>query len=153
MADAAQRLARIDKHEIADLPPHWTTGQRGEHLRRLLRRKGIDETRYYQLEYFPLRRCWLLIQEPARHGEGVAANRGYELFYLETVAEFRRAARAASAALAAHSPYRLHFGDPAELLSTPQELTPAELAELLGSPAARDDAIQFDGEGSWHAES
>jgi hypothetical protein len=123
-----QRVARLDRDEIAGIPDHWDVRQRAQFCWVLLQLKGIDPARLFHCEYHPRRRCWLLVQDvnvssppPPRQAE--------ELFYKELAAELRRTARAATAALAARSSHYALFGCDYELPSSPQEMTPAALAE------------------------
>lgn len=149
-----RQVARIDKAELAEMACAWSNQERGRYLRLLLQLKGIDTHRIYRLEYYPHRRCWLLIQEvgPGRH-EGPAApislSQADESFYLHAIAGFRVTARAANAALAARSPYFARSGRLYELPSRPQDMTPATLAKLLGGLADTGSAVDFDSEGGW----
>jgi hypothetical protein len=146
-------MARIDKRELADVPPHCTNRERGRHLRHLLQSKGIDASRLYKIEYFPHRRCWLLTQEeePERlaPGEMAPTPAADELFYLQAWAEFQRTLVAAHAALAARSPYLASLGGRYELPQKPREMTPADLVEQLGGSGKEEPRIHFDGEGGW----
>src|SRR5438105_3145344 len=116
MAEQAPRVARIDQQDLADVPAPWTHQERGQYLRLLLCGRGIDPNRLFQTEYFPNRRCWVLTQrtaEPAEPppspGHGLA-DRSDETFYLQTLSEFRRAARFACRTLAAQSTYFACYG-------------------------------------------
>jgi hypothetical protein len=134
------------------MPASWTTGERGQHLRLMLRRKGIDPDRLFTMEYYPQRGCWLLTQaaEPAKSPEstrGAAALRP-EAFYAQTAAELRRTAVVAFAALASQSPHVALLGRKYQLPPEPQLLTPADLVDLIGGDA-RHAAARFDSEGGW----
>jgi hypothetical protein len=150
--EPTRRMARLEKHELASLPPHWTNRERGRHLRVLLQRKGIDPGRMYRLEYYPHRQCWLLTQEGAPPGELAAGKVDDESLYLETLNELRRTALTAVTALAAHNRYLAQNGRPYQLPPKPEELTPADLAELLGGAPTGGDAVQFTGEGGWRGD-
>jgi hypothetical protein len=155
MSNELRRVARINRHELSDLPPEWGNPERGRFFRRLLRCKGIDPDRYYQLTYHPLPGCWLLTQTADKHrvaGKAVASAQEEEQFYLHALAEFRYRARAACATLAAHSIHFARFGRPYKLPEKPEVLTPADLADQLGGPIACGGyPLQFDNEGGWRS--
>jgi hypothetical protein len=148
------QVARIDRQELAAMPVHWTRQQRGRYLRGLFLAKGIDPQRLYTITYYPHRTCWLLTQQPGEPGsqpprEAHAGKKADELFYAQVTTEFRRTALAANAAAGLHS---AHFNCPGfkyQLPSKPQEVTPAALRALLGSPGEGDLPVRFDGEGGW----
>jgi len=151
-----RRLARLDKRELADIPLQWTKRERGQYLRRLLQFKGINPNSLYQVQYFPHRHCWLLTQEvdpaPAPGSAGThPPPQEDELFYLQALAEFRRTALAAFAAVAAQSPHFAQFGRPYQLPPEPQEMTPADLANLLGGSSEAGVPPRFDSEGGWRS--
>lgn len=143
-------VARVDRRELAEMSPAWTDRERGQFLRLLLRREGIDPGRLYRVEYFPLRRCWLLTQN-AEPDEAPAVGSD-EQFYAIIVAELRRTARLAWAALAAQSSHFAQSGCEYQLPPKPQELTTAGLADLLGGPGEGGPGVRFDSEGGWHTE-
>jgi hypothetical protein len=155
MTTELTRVARIDRHELLDLPSDWTNEDRGRYLRLLLRHKGIDTNRLYRIEYYPRRRCWLLIQEtePGSPPLPTAAtyHPGDASFYLQTLAEFRRAGVTAWSALAAQSSQFACWGGPYELPKEPEELTPADLTQLLRDPGEGNPSVSFDSEGGWRA--
>ena len=62
--EQGRHVARLDKHELTGMPAQWTEPERGRHLRRLLRDRGIDPDRLYFLSYHPRHRCWLFHQRP-----------------------------------------------------------------------------------------
>jgi hypothetical protein len=155
VSEPTTRVARVDKRELADMPASWTNCQRGRHLRALLRLKGIDPNRLYTVEYYPYRSCWVLIQmlEPrlAMTTLAVPAQEA-EAFYLQAISEFRRAARLAFAAAAARSRHFAVFGCPYELPAKIQEITPADLRELIGSAGEEKASVRFNDEGGWQTE-
>jgi hypothetical protein len=148
------RVVRIDRPEMTDVPAPWTDQQRGQYLRRLLRLKGIDPDRFFRVAYYPLPRCWLVTQEaPPAPGGTAAPARSDEVFYRETIDQFRWPAHAACKALAAHSPHFARFGRKYELPPRPEEMTPADLASLLGgAPPAKGPPLAFNSEGGWRGE-
>jgi hypothetical protein len=143
-----QRIARLNKHELDEVPAHWTRPERGHHLRRLLVVKGINPNRLYRVEYYPHRQCWLFTQE-AEPGAAPPAPPALpsapadEAFYIQISLELRRAA------LSALRHYRSQFGGKYELPSKPQELTPADLVNLIGEAGEGAPPVRFDGEGGW----
>lgn len=147
----SRRIVRIDREELASLPPSWTDLERGQYLRILLGVKGIDCNRLYWVEYHPQHHCWLVSQqeteEPAP--EPVYFGHSADALCLQALAEFRRTARAAWAALAARSPELARHGGKYALPERPNEVTPADLMDLLGGPGDSDDPVQFDNEGGW----
>jgi hypothetical protein len=151
--EPTRRVARIDRHELADMPARWADPQRGRYLRRLLRARGIDTDRLYQVEYYPLRRCWLLTQVSGAGGPGRPRGPATTdaVFYLRARETLRRAARTACAALAAHSAHFAHFGCKYQLPAKPEAVTPATLADSLGGPGPGRAPVRFDGEGGWQA--
>jgi hypothetical protein len=66
------------------------------------------------------------------------------------VDEFRRTAVTAIARASGHSPSLAAQGGKYELPSKPEEMTPAELAKLIGGAPGDGASVQFDGEGGWH---
>jgi hypothetical protein len=151
--ESVQHVARIDKHELSEWPAEWSSRDRGQYLRLLLRLKGIDPERLYQTAYDPCRRCWVLTQllEPAP-GTSVdpPPSPPDDAFFVQTLAVLRRTALSAFAALAAQSRHFACSGDRKyELPPKPEEVTPARLADLLGGPDAGGPAVSFDGEGGW----
>lgn len=150
--ETSRRVARINKDELTDLPAEWTNQERGQYLRFLLHLKGIDSRRLYRMEYYPRRRCWLLLQEvepgrPLFPAAPPSSGKADELFFLQTWIEFRRTARVAWSVLAARSSHYARNGCDYQLPTPPQELSPADLASMLsGTPGA--DA-SFDAEGGW----
>ena len=154
--EALQRLARIERGELADPGPDVPLPERGRHLRRLLESKGIDPGRFYRVEYFPSRHCWLVTQDEEPPGAPARrATRGPEadeLFYVRAIADFQRVARAACAALAAHSMHFARFGRSKYELPEPErDVSLSDLVNLLGGG---DDQppIHFDSEGRWREE-
>ena len=147
-----RRVARLDKRELADMPSSWSSQERGEYLWLLLRFRGIDPNRLYRVEYFPLRNCWLLIQESAGAAISVAAappsGPTSAAFYQQLSAELSRSARSAFAMAAAHSLHFASVGCKYQLPPKPQEISPAELTNLLGG-AVPQSAVRFDSEGGW----
>jgi hypothetical protein len=151
-----QRLARLEKRELAEMPPHWSKAEQGEYLWRLLRDKGVDPARLYTVEYFPHRQCWLLTQEielgtQARPIAPVPPREAGLRFYTQVSTELRRTALAAFAAVAGRSAHFARFGSHYELPPKPQETTPADLARLLGGPNKSDAQVRFTSEGGWQA--
>ncbi len=149
-----QRVARIDRQELTDLPANWSNEERGQYLRVLLKRKGVDVNRLYRLEYYPYHYCWLMLQE--QRGEELAVDtdeRPQEAadaeFYSRMMAEFRRTAMSAMAALAARAPHFVRHGGKYQLPSPPRELTSRELEEMLGGAEQDRFSISFDTEGGW----
>ena len=146
-----QRIARIDKSDLADLPADGTEQERGRWLRLLLRQRGIDPHRLFRVEYYPHYHRWLVIQEAE---PGAAARptppQPESLFYRHVMAELRRAALTAFASQAARSVHFASHGSPYQLPPKPQELTPAKLVDLLGGPQDGPDDVRFTGEGGWH---
>jgi hypothetical protein len=141
-----QRVARLNKHELNDMPAHWTRRERGRHLRRLLRDKGIDSDHLYRVEYFPHRACWLFTQGVEPEGSPVSTappSPADEAFYLQISQELRRTVLDA---LAFH---RAQFGVKYQLPAKPQELSPSELVNLIGNAGERLFPVRFDGEGGW----
>jgi hypothetical protein len=155
MSNELRRVAHINHHELSDLPPEWGNPERGRFLRRLLRCKGIDPDRYYQVTYHPLPRCWLLTQaadKPRDAGNALANAQEEEQFNFRALAEFRYRARAACAALAANSIHFARFGRPYKLPEKAEVLTPADLANQLGGAIASGEyPLLFDNEGGWRA--
>jgi hypothetical protein len=146
------RVARINKHELADFPPDWNTRDRGQYLRCLLECKGINTRKLYRVEYFPHRQCWLLTQEvdpvAAEHSPP-ATIEDDERFYLQSMAEFRRAASSAWAALARTSRHFASHGCHYQLPAMIQPMTPAALIQMLGGGLPEKMSIHFDSEGGW----
>src|SRR5438874_13803462 len=110
-----QRLARLEKRELAEIPSHWSKADQGEYLWRLLRDKGIDPGRLYTVEYFPYRQCWLLTQdiEQGPQPRPIAiAPRGEAglLVYTHVTTALRRTALAAIAVAAGRSVHFARFG-------------------------------------------
>jgi hypothetical protein len=156
MWNEPHHVARINRHELTELPAGWSNSERGHYLRVLLRLKGIDPDRFYWITYHPFPRCWLLTQEagfgPSQDRETLVDAREAEQFYLQALTEFRCQARAACMALAAHSPQFARFGCAYELPEKAQELTPSDLAKQLGDgfcPGAW--VFHFDNEGGFNS--
>jgi hypothetical protein len=146
-------VARVEKADLAGMPPQWTPRERGRHLRGLLRQKGVDPDQLYQVEYHPRHACWLLIQQNERADQPAAPPTGPpgqsdELFYARAADEFRRAALAA---LGTRSAYFAGRSGRYELPEKAEEISPAELVNQLGGPSAGDPPVQFDAEGRWRA--
>jgi hypothetical protein len=139
-----QRVARLNKQELDDMPAPWTRRERGHHLRRLLVAKGIDPNRLYRLEFYPHRACWLFTQdaEPGSPASSPSAQTD-EAFYLQIRQELSRAARSALGSSGTL------FGARSQLPPEPQELTPSDLLNLIGDDAPIDSRVRFDGEGGW----
>jgi hypothetical protein len=155
MNDQLRRVARINKRHLSALPADWTQAERGRYLRLLFRVKGIDPDRLFHIEYFPQRRCWLLLQpaaglpDPAPVDVAAPASRTDEAFYLQTAGALRRAAIAAFAAFAAHSSHFARAGAAYQLPAQPQELTSAHLKDLCGHSTPDSMPIRFTAEGGW----
>src|SRR5437868_5792307 len=149
-----RRMARLEKHELSEIPSRWSKEERGRYLWRLLRDKGIDPGRLYMVEYFPYRQCWLLTQE-IEHGLqprpiAIAPPRNTGLlFYIQVNAELRRTALAAFAAVAGRSVHFARFGCKYQLPPKPQETTPADLMRSLGGQVDGEGRIRFTNEGGW----
>jgi hypothetical protein len=157
MGSEPLRVARIDRHELRDLPADWSERERGQYLRLLFQLKGIDPNRFYHVTYHPHPRCWLLTQE-AQAGKspppGLCSCPGKadELFYRHAMTQLRLVSRTAWAALAAHSPHFARCGAKYQLPPASQEVTPGDLANLFGGPAAAGPTrTYFDAEGGWQA--
>jgi hypothetical protein len=154
MSDSpSQQIARLNRHELTEMPPQWTDADRGQFLRMLLRLKGIDASRYFRVTYHPYRRCWLVSQaagqgRPATEPQMSTVKEDANL-YLRLQHDLARAARAAVTALVAQSPEFARRGCPYELPTPTQELTPAAFADLLGQAAQKPSAAEFDSEGGW----
>lgn len=144
-SEPRQHVTRIDRRDLADLPPEWTDQERGRHLRLLFQQRGIDPDRLFRLEYYPHRHCWVLIQDADPRADKLPPHQPDRMFYRQVTAEFRRAALAA---LAAHGP---HFLGKFQLPPEPQELTPAKLIDLLGGPGGDAAPVRFTSEGGWRA--
>jgi hypothetical protein len=158
MSEPVRKVARLDKGTVSEFPPEMSFPERGRSLRALLRGQGIDPERLYFIEYYPRHHCWLLTQggEPEQRQAPVVrlapAGKSDEAFYLELMTALQRAARVACAAMAASSTQYARSGGTYRLPEKPQELTTAELAELLGDADVGDRSIQFDSEGRWRSE-
>jgi hypothetical protein len=158
MSQPVRKVARLDKGAVSDFPPDMSLQERGHSLRALLRGQGIDPERLYLIEYYPRHHCWLLTQggEPEQRQAPVVeftpAGQSNEALYLELMTALQRAARVACAAMAASSTQDVRSGGTYRLPEKPQELTTAELAELLGDTDVGDRSIQFDSEGRWRTE-
>jgi hypothetical protein len=150
MPERSRHIARIDKTELAEMPAAWSSRERGHFLRMLLCFRGIDPHALFRVEYYPHRCCWLLLQEQ-RAEERPAAPflQADEAFYLQTMTEFRRAARSAFAAASARSLHFASHGCAYQLPPKPQEATTFDLAKQLGGKVAVDSAIHFTAEGGW----
>ncbi len=146
------RVARINVGDLAEMSSAWTNQERGQYLRLLLQGRGIDPDQLFRLEYYPQRRCWLLIQN-ARPGHSPRPpqppGQADERFYVQTITDFRRTARTAFSALAAQSTYFASYGCKYQLPAKPQEISPASLSDLLGGPGSGDPDVRFDSEGGW----
>jgi len=158
MSEPVRKLARLDQGEVSGFPPETSHAQRGRALRLLLRGRGIDPEQLYLIEYYPRQRCWLLTQggEPERRQAPVvrvaSARNSDETLYLELMAALRRAARIACAALDASSSARARARSEYRLPDKAEELTTAELAQLLGDAPEGDQPVHFDSEGRWRTE-
>jgi hypothetical protein len=154
---STRRVIRLEKRELAEIPPQASLVERGRRLWRLLCEKGIDPSRLYSVEYYPYRRCWLLTQEIERGPQrlpsaGAPPEEASRMFSLQLSTELRRTALAAFAALAARSAQFARFGCDYQLPPKPQETTPAELARLLGGRIEADVQVHFTSEGGWEAD-
>ncbi len=156
MFEDRHRIVRIDRSEFADMPAGWTSTDRGQYLRMLLQLKGIDTARLYRVEYYPLRGCWVLTQEiePPRKRDRERSGRedSDAAFFLRAASEFRRSAVAAFAAQEGRSTHFAKNGAPYELPAKPQDLSAAELKDLLGKPAKPPKPAQFNPEGGWRGD-
>jgi hypothetical protein len=151
--DAATRVARIDKAEWSGMPLHWTRQERGRFLRQLLRQKGVDPDRLYKVEYHPRHACWLLVQEagpeePSIPTTAAPPSPADELFYLRAADEFRRTALLA---LGSRPGPFANLRGKYELPDKGEEISPADLAHVLGGRPATDPPVRFDAEGRWRA--
>jgi hypothetical protein len=152
MCDMPQRVARLDRRELREMPAEWTDQERGEYLGLLLKLRGIDCQRLFRLEYYPQRQCWLVLQRLEHDERQIPAppsGKAAELFYTQTIADLRRSARAAHAALAGRSVQFALYGSPYRLPDQPEALTPAALAELLDQPTVKKRPVHFTSEGGW----
>ncbi len=147
-SEPSQRVARIDKSDLADLPAEWSEQERGRHLRRLFTQRGIDPHRLFRVEYYPDRQCWLLLQDAAA-GASPPSRQSDQRLFRQVMAEFRRAAVTAFARHAARSMHFARHGRPYQLPPKPQELTTAKLADLLGGLRDGQDEVYFTNEGGW----
>jgi hypothetical protein len=151
MDSANTCIARINSSELADLPPDWSTAERGCYLRLLLRIKGIDAGRWYRVEFFPRSRCWLLTQERAEmrceDSASVPAPDDAS-FFVQAYTVLRRTARSAYATAAARSMHFARHGCEHSLPPEPEKLSAADIIALLG-PANSDPDVHFDSEGGW----
>ena len=154
VSESITRVARLDKRELADMPASWSDCERGWHLRALLRLKGIDPHRLYSVEYYPYRSCWVLSQVSPSLATAASAAPAQEAeaFYLQAITEFRRTARLAFAAAAARSRHFAVFGCPYQLPLKSQEITPAELRNLIGDAGQAKGGVRFNDEGGWQTE-
>jgi hypothetical protein len=149
-SESIQRVVRIDKGDLAELPAEWSDQERGRHLRRLFRLRGIEPHRLFRVEYYPHHQCWLLIQEDMPGASPAAAPRQPDgLFYRQVMAELRRAALTAFASHAARSMHFASHGSSYQLPPKPQELTPGTLMDLLGGPSKEQEGVHFTNEGGW----
>jgi hypothetical protein len=150
-----QRLARLEKRELAEIPSHWSKAEQGDYLWRLLLHKGVDPSRLYTVAYYPHRQCWLLTQEieagtPPRPIAPAPPCEAGLRFYSQVSTELRRTALAAFAAVAGRSSHFARFGCDYELPPKPQETTPADLVSWLGGgPNQTDARVRFTSEGGW----
>jgi hypothetical protein len=156
--ERTQRLARLEKRELAEIPSHWSKAEQGEYLWRLFRDKGVDPGRLYTVEYFPHRQCWLLTQDidagtQLRPIASAPPSDAGLRFYIQVSTELRRTALAAFAAVAGRSVHFARFGSNYELPPKPQETTPADLVRLLGGQRENDTRVRFTSEGGWQATS
>ena len=139
-------VARLDREELTALASLGSNRDRGRLLLRLLRLRGINPDRLYQVSYYPHRRCWLFTQELGpRAAPPASASQGDEAFFAQLSMELRRTALAACAA----PPPRDRPTARCELPPTPLEMTPADLAELIGGGGPSPSAVRFDSEGGW----
>jgi hypothetical protein len=152
-----QRLARIERGELAALGSEMPLAERGGFLRDLLQLRGIDTDRLYRVEYFPTHHCWLVTQDagaagPRRPGAASRGPKADELFYVQAIADFQRVARAAYAAMAAHSMHFARFGRKYELPEPERELPLSDLVDLLRDTGDETPPVRFDSEGRWRHE-
>jgi hypothetical protein len=152
-SDRVSHVARLNKAELSGMPPQWTSRERGQYLRALFRQKGVDPDRLYQVEYHPRQACWLLIQrmelvEQAATLTAPLSDQADELFYVRATDELRRTALAA---VGRGSTFLAGPGGKYQLPEKAEEISPADLADLLGGPSAGDPPVRFDGEGRWRA--
>jgi hypothetical protein len=139
-----QRLARIDRHEVAALPSEWTDLEKGRQLRYLLRERGIDPNRLYFLTYHPRHHCWLITQQAPETGGAsvVTPGKSDDVFYRQLAVELRRTARLACASQGAWwLPYRV--------ADQPEPITPSDLAHELSAAGDPPMEIRFNCEGGW----
>ncbi|HMC89571.1 MAG TPA: hypothetical protein VKI17_08480 [Gemmataceae bacterium] len=153
--ERTRHIARIDKNELADMPTAWSNRERGQYLRMLLSFRGINPDLLFQVEYYPYRCCWLLIQEldpdlrpPSRAPLAETA----EAFYVHTMIELRRSARVAFAAAAAKSSHFACHGCAYQLPAKPQEASAFDPLKLVGSKSSSDFPVRFTAEGGWQSE-
>jgi hypothetical protein len=146
-----QRVARIERAELAGLGSDTPLSERGRFLRGLLQSKGIDPDRLYRVEYFPSHHCWLVTQDagPQRPGRPSGGPKADELFYVQAIGDFQRVARAACAAMAAHSMHFARFGRKYELPEPERELPLSDLVTQLGGTGDDTPSVRFDSEGRW----
>jgi|GEM_PF-5095577 len=151
MPEHSRHIARIDKTELAEMPAAWSPRERGQFLRMVLSFRGINPHALFQVEYYPYRSCWLLLQEHAEDRPAAPFVQADEAFYAQTMMEFRRAARSAFAAATARSLHFASHGCAYQLPPKPQEATTFDLAKQLGGEPAADSAIHFTAEGGWQS--
>jgi hypothetical protein len=143
--DSGKRVARIDRREVAALPAQWTDREKGYQLRVLLRERGIDPNRLYLVSYHPRHRCWLFTQQgPEPADLPPSPGKSDDVFYRQLAAELRHTARLACAV---HGGQRVRY----QLPDAAQEVSPADLAKLLGAPDAGHSPVRFTREGGWQA--
>jgi hypothetical protein len=138
------------------MPSQWSEERRGRFLRLLFQCRGIDPDRLFSFQYFPTRSCWLLTQTPDHPSEPRrAAASAYETdlasFYLQTMAELRRTALA-TLTTASAAPNWLWARRKYQLPEQPQEMTVADLVNLVGEIDQSPVQVQFDAEGGWRAD-
>lgn len=148
--EPSRRIARINRRDLLGLESPGTNPDRGRKLRLLLQAAGIDADQIFRIEYFPYRHCWVLVQEAADPGAAQAPRSGQadDLFYLEVMGQFRRAAQLACARSAAQSSHFARYGCAYQLPHPPEPISPADLAALLGGQGL-EPGVRFSSEGGW----
>jgi hypothetical protein len=144
-------MARIERAELAGLGGDMPLTERGRFLRELLQAKGIEPDRLYRVEYYPTHHCWLVTQAAGSRlpEAGARRPRADAVFYAQAIVEFQRVARAACAAMAAHSMHFARFGRKYELPEPERELPLSDLVSLLGDTGPETPPVRFDSEGRW----
>lgn len=146
---------RISKEELSALASECPPHDQGRYWWSRFQAAGLDPEKPYQLEYFPLRRCWVALQQRSEPFSGPCSietrpQAQLRRFHEQLMAELRRTARAAFASLAASSTYFASTGAEYELPTQPVETTTAALAEWLRREGVElSPLVQFTSEGSW----